>query len=273
MHTKHTNSEFQVPAGRSQLASVIRSAGDVIEIESATRALGISRVDAAKRLARWTKQGWLRRVGSGAYVPVSLDSLTSEHVLDDPWVLVPTLYSPAYIGGRTALEYWSLTEQIFKDIVVVTARPVRVRSQRRHGAEFTLKHIQKTKIFGTTPVWRHHTKVAISDVHRTIVDVLDDPKLGGGMQHVADCVYAYLGRSDRDDTLLIQYADQLGNGAVFKRLGYILENRPQTEQLGSECLKRITKGNAKLDPSLKGDRLITKWHLFVPSTWKAGAGA
>jgi predicted transcriptional regulator of viral defense system len=249
---------------------VIRAAGDVIDIDSAASSLGLSRTDTAKRLARWTKQGWLRRVAPGAYVPASLDSLASEHVLDDPWVLVPALYAPAYIGGRTALEHWSLTEQIFKDIVVVTGQPVRTRTQHRHGADFTLKHIQKEKIFGTKSVWRHHSKVAVSDIHRTIVDVLDDAALGGGMQHVADCLHTYLARPARDDALLIQYADRLGNGAVFKRLGFLLEGEPTAEQLLGKCLERLTQGNAKLDPALKSERLITKWRILIPRTWARG---
>jgi predicted transcriptional regulator of viral defense system len=67
-----------------------------------------------KRLARWREQGWLSRVGSGAYVPASIDTLGSDQVLDDAWILVPAIFAPAYIGGRTAAEHWDLTEQIFQ---------------------------------------------------------------------------------------------------------------------------------------------------------------
>ena len=38
----------------------------------------------------------------------------------------------------------------------------------------------------------------VSDSHRTIVDMLDDPAVGGGAQQVADCVAAYLAHDDRD---------------------------------------------------------------------------
>ena len=143
-----------VPDSRRRLASVLRNSGDVIHIADAARILGFTRTQAAKLLSRWTGQGWLRRVGHGIYVPVPLDSLESVHVLDDPWILVPTLYSPAYIGGRTAAQHWDLTEQIFRDIVVLTAQPVRTKSQIRHGAPFSLKHINARKIFGIRTLWR-----------------------------------------------------------------------------------------------------------------------
>jgi predicted transcriptional regulator of viral defense system len=264
-----------LPRGRAQISALVAASGDVIRIDDAVSLLQVSRVEAAKLLSRWTNQGWLRRVGSGAYVPAPIDSLASEHVLQDPWVLVPALFSPAYIGGRTAAEHWDLTEQTFNDIVVMTAQPVRVKSQIRHGAQFTLKHIQQSRIFATKVVWRGQTKVAVSDVHRTIVDMLDDPASGGGIQHVADCLANYLKRPDRDDGKLIQDAERLDNGAVFKRLGFLAERLPEGTPLIAPCHERLTTGNARLDPSLEASRLVSKWRLWIPTSWavrKAGAG-
>jgi predicted transcriptional regulator of viral defense system len=252
-----------LPRGRARLASVLRASGDVIHIEDAARTLDLPRTQTAKLLSRWVKQGWLRRVGSGAYAPVPLNSLLSEQVLEDPWVLVPALFSPAYVGGRTAAEHWDLTEQIFRDIVVITGRTVRARNQVRHGAQFTLKHTNADKIFGTKSVWRGRTKIAVSDVHRTIIDMLDDLAIGGGIQHVADCFKTYLQRSDRDNRTLIEYAVRLHNGAVFKRLGFLAERNDATD-LVIACKERLTKGTAKLDPALDSPRLVTHWQLWVP---------
>lgn len=264
---------YRLPTGRQRLVSVIRTAGDVIQIGDVVAALSISRSDAAKLLSRWTHQGWLRRVGAGAYVPAPLDSLESEHVLADPWVLVPALYAPAYIGGWTAAQHWDLTEQLFRDILVMTAQPVREKRQTRHGAEFTLHHVQEAKIFGTLSIWRGRSKIPISDVHRTVVDMLDNPALGAGIQHSADCLNAYLKRSDRDDNKLIEYAERLGNGAIFKRLGFLAGQQPSAVQLMETCHSRLTKGNSKLDPALKCPRLISKWRLWVPQTWESGPPA
>ena len=259
--------QTKIPIGRRKLAAVVRTASDIIHISDAENALNLTRTEAAKLLSRWTQQGWLRRVGSGKYVAVPLGSLESDHVLDDPWLLVPTLYAPAYIGGRTAAEHWDLTEQIFRDIVVITGQIVRLKNQIHHGAVFTLKHINEDKIFGTKTIWRSHTKITISDIHRTIIDMLDDPPLGGGIQHVSDCLNVYLNRADRDDEKLVAYADRLGNGAVFKRLGFLAERNPQGGPITELSRSRLTKGNSKLDPALTCSRLMTKWKLWVPSTW------
>lgn len=114
-----------LPEGRARLAAVIKAAGPVVRIEDAQETLRISRTVAAKLLSRWASQGWLRRVGTGVYMPVQLELLDAEQVVEDPWILVPVLFDPAYVGGRTAAEHGDLTEQIFRDIVVYT--------KRRHG--------------------------------------------------------------------------------------------------------------------------------------------
>ncbi len=254
-------------SGKSRLAAIINAAGDVIHIEDVETTLTVSRTKAAKLLSRWAGQGWLRRVGPGAYVPVQLALRESEQVIQDPWVLVPALFDPAYVGGRTAAEHWDLTEQIFRDILVCTARPVRQRTIESQGAVFSLKHVKKDLIFGTKTVWRGQSRGEGSDIHRTIIDMLDDPATGGGIQHVADCFAQFMQRKDGDPRLLIEYAEQLGNGAVFKRLGFLAERHLRSDVLIDAAKLRLTKGYAKLDPVLDCSRLITRWRLRVPVTW------
>lgn len=256
-----------MPQGRAQLVQVLTAAGDVIHVDDVVRALNLDRTSAAQRLARWRQQGWLSRVGRGAYVAAAIDTLGAERTVDDPWILVPALYAPCYIGGRTAAEHWGLTEQIFKDVVVMTTQAVRARQQVRQGVTFTLKHVHPRKLFGTKSVWRHQTRVPVSDVHRTIIDLLDDPAIGGGIQHVAECLGAYLRRDDRNDAKLIDYAAELGNGAVFKRLGFLAESQPGAEKLVRVCAERMSGGHADLDPALLGTRIVSKWRLRVPDRW------
>ena len=255
-----------------KLTAVIRAAGDVIHIDDAARVLDVSRVQAAKTLSAWAAQGWLQRVGSGIYAPISLEMRGSDQAVADAWLLVPALFGPAYIGGRTAAEYWDLTEQLFRNIFVFTARPIRDRVKESGGAQFTLHQIQESRIFGTKSVWRAHTKVSISDIDRTMLDMLDDPAIGGGIQHVGDCLDRYLHKDDSQTDQLINYADQLANGAVFKRLGFLAERHPHGQALVAACKARLTKGYAKLDPALVCDRVVTRWKLKVPANWIGTSG-
>lgn len=253
---------------RQRLSEAIRRTKGSISVSEAAEILGVSASDAAKMLARWTNKGWLSRVKRGFYVPIPLDSRTADVPLEDAWVIAERLFSPCYIGGWSATEYWGLTEQIFRTIVVMTTKKPRNRNPNFKGTSFLLKTISEKKMFGLKSVWRKEIKVLVSDPTRTIVDMLDDPQLGGGIRSTVDILKNYLKSENKNMDSLIEYASCLGNGAVFKRLGFILERfGPDEKQAINACKSRLTKGNSKLDPNLPADKLITRWRLWVPQNW------
>jgi len=261
---------FQLPAsGRNRLSAVLRKAGHLVGVDDAVAALGVSRAAAAKILARWQRQGWLTRVRRGLYAPVPLTAMPADQVIEDPWTLVPALFDPGYIGGASAAHHWDLTEQLFRSVFVYTARQVRRSRQTIHGVPFVVRHIAAEKLFGTRVLWRGRVKLQVSDLHRTVVDLLDNPAMGGGIRHVADCLRTYLKRDDAAPETLVTYADRLGNGAVFKRLGFLGERAGGAEKLIAACAERLTQGNIKLDPALPSPRLVRRWRLWVSDRWKA----
>lgn len=257
-----------LPAGRLKLVTVLAAAGDVVTVSDAAQALGLARGPAAKLLSRWAKQRWLRRVGPGVYVPAPLDMLDMPQVMADHWVPVPALFGPAYVGGRTAAEYWDFTEQIFLDTVVYTVRPRPVRALEPYGIRYTPVRVRRDRIFGTESFLRGpQTRVAVSDIHRTIIDMVAAPQISGGVRFVADCFREYLRRDDSDSGTLVEYADRIGNGAVFKRLGLIAEKVDADPELIAACRERLTKGHTKLSPGTECPRLVTRWRVRVPDWW------
>jgi len=254
---------------RKRLAVVLRASKGAITVNQAASALNVTRTDAAKMLSRWCKKGWLSRVKSGLYVQIPLESLSTDVALEDPWVIAEKLYKPCYIGGWSAAEHWDLTEQIFRTTIVITEQKPRDRNPTFMGSQYKLKTIDKEKVFGLKSVWRDQVKVLVSDPSRTILDMLSDPKLGGGIRSVEDMLKNYL-RSDMSNlTLLVEYALKLGNGAAIKRLGFLLERNDSSEKnIIEKCLGVLTKGNVKLDTTLKADKLVTRWRIWVPESWK-----
>src|SRR3990172_7997678 len=113
---------------RARLSAILRETKGTVSVGDAADILKISPTDAAKMLSRWAKKGWLSRVRRGLYVRVPLESRTSDIPLEDPWIIADRLFSPCYIGGWSAAEYWDFTEQIFRTIVVMTIRKPRDRS-------------------------------------------------------------------------------------------------------------------------------------------------
>ena len=104
----------------------------------------------------------------------------------------------------------------------------------------------------------------MSDPSRTIVDVLDDPGLGGGIRHVSAVLEENLRSEHRDDALLVEYGARLGNRTAFKRLGWLLELLGIDDPLRNACLARRSAGLGKLDPTVSGTgRIVRRWGLRV----------
>jgi predicted transcriptional regulator of viral defense system len=254
---------------REKLAAVLRDTQGTISPSQAASALELSKQRAAQLLAFWASRGWLSRVQRGLYVPIRLESKTSEGPLEDPWVVATALFSPCYVGGWSAAEHWGLTEQIFRSVLIVTTKKPRQRKRVLKGTSFILRSVGNEAMFGLKPVWRTGMRVQVSDPARTIIDMLSDPTLAGGIRPAADMLTMLLKEFPKDADRLIEYAKRLGNGATFKRLGFLLETlKLDRPLLVGACRKLLTSGYVKLDPALPSQHLMTAWRLWVPTAWK-----
>ncbi len=248
---------------REELATI--TADDVADLAD------VPREHAGQLLQRMERKGWLVRVQRGRYAPVSLGT-PADAAVEDPWKLAMALYSPGYIGGWSAAEHWDLTEQIFNRVCVVTTRPQRARTQHHGGVDFFVAAARADRLFGTKKLWRGASQVVLADPSRLIVDVLHSPVLGGGARHTLDVVANYWRAPHADANLLLDYAEQFGVGAVFKRIGFTAESFGDVSEAWRErCHAGMSAGISRLDPT-GPDRgqIITRWRLRVnipiPST-------
>jgi predicted transcriptional regulator of viral defense system len=241
----------------------------------AAAALEIPRDEAARIVGYLASKGWLSRVRRGLFTVVPLEADVPEEWRADPWLVAARVFAPCYIGGWSACEQWGLTEQLFRSVLVVSAAPQRSAMTTVQGTEFRVATRQPDAIFGTRKVWRGRERVEVSDPTKTIIDVLDDPPIGGGIRNVVDVLNEYLSSDHRHDELLVSYADQLGNRTVFKRLGYLLETLDlDAIDLIETCLSRRSAGLAKLDPSIRsGGRITKRWGLRVNAHIRAAGSA
>jgi len=250
---------------RKRLAEVLRNSNGCVSVSLVVDSLGVVREQARVYLSLWAKKGWLRRIRRGFYVPVDVAAETSDERLVDPWVVASQIFSPCYIGGWSAAQHWGLTEQIFESTIVLTTRRLNQKEQLVGGLPFLIKKIASDKMFGLQIVWKDQVKIQVSDPHKTMVDLLDDPSIGGGIRSVVDFFQNYLSSKYCDLSILIQYVEKMGNKTIFKRLGFVLSKiKPQEVHWIAYCMERLSQGNSQLDPSSKGKRLLKKWRLWVP---------
>lgn len=252
---------------RALIARLARTAsGGLVSVAEAAEALGLPRRPAALKLASLARRGWLLRVRRGLYFIVPLESEPGRPViLDDPWLLAREIFSPCYIGGWSAAEYWGLTEQLFRSTLVITAAHTRATSVNLLGHEYRLLRVPRARVEGAILVWRGAERVPVSSRERTIIDCLRHPALCGGVRHLVDIMREYRASREYDPETLLAVASQAGNGAVWKRFGYIVEALwPDEVKVVDEARAHLAAGNVKLDPTVRRrGALLSRWRLWV----------
>ena len=135
--------------------------------------------------------------------------------------------------------------------------------------KFKIKTIKENRIFGTKTIWYGSKKVNVSDPTKTIVDILDDPKLVGGMSVVYDIFNEYVESKYCDFKMLLNYSERMNNKTILKRLGFMIDvkfNKIPEEFL--DIKDDISSGYSNFDPIVNGNLFVEKWKLKVPASWK-----
>lgn len=235
----------------------------IITVGQAATVLGMPKKEAAKLMSRWTGQGKFLRIKRGLYVSSMLDAGNL-----DPWLLATKIYRSCYIGSLSSAEFWGLTDKKSHEVnVFSTYRPrnLRLASNNLH---FSVRTVPQHAMFGLESLTRQKSEVLISDPARTIIDFMIDPQLGGGIQNVILIFKNYLKSRHRNVDQLFSYANKTKNGAVLKRLGYLLEMCGSGEfNIIALCKIFETAGNIKIDSAVSADKLVTRWGLWVPEGW------
>lgn len=254
---------------RANLGRVLANNPAVITSAIVSDSLDIPREEAQKLLARWCKSGWLSRIKQGAYIALPLEASSGISTLENPFIIADSLYNPGYVGGFSAVKYWDFSEQIIETQYYFTTKQVRNLRPVLGDTQFRLKTVLPYKVFATKALWYGSKKVLISDPSKTIVDLLDDPRLVGGMTVVSDIFREYMASDYCDFQKLLSYATTMQNKTILKRLGFMVDvkfDQMPEPLIGME--RNLSAGYSKYDPTVQCQRTVDKWKLMVPVSWK-----
>ena len=252
------------PLGKIEAAFLAKAGSHpTFSLDMARQILGHKKNDPTPQfLERLQTKGWIRRIRRGRYAVIPLSSGEDRSPQLHEFVVAMELVSPAVIAYWSALNHHGLTEQLPRTVFVATNHPVRRQPGEVLGVTYKIVSLKPEKIFGVTKDWINEIPFTVTDREKTIIDGLDLPQYVGGLSEIAKALTTSW--SELDEKKLRKYATRIGNSAVAKRLGFLME----VLGLGDvEALRRETTrapGFSPLDPTLpKRGKYNRRWGLLV----------
>ncbi len=258
------------PLGRMEarfLAKIgVRSA---FSIADARCILGHKASDPTRQfLERLQTKGWIRRIRRGRFAVIPLSSGEDRTPQLHEFIVAMELVSPAAIAYWSALNHYGMTEQLPRTVFVATNHPVRRAPGDVLGISYKVISLRPDKFFGIIKDWIGEMPFMITDREKTIIDGLNLPQYVGGVGEIAKALVTAW--TQISEAKLLKYASKIGNSAVAKRLGFLME----TLRLGdSEALRKVVPpapGFSPLDPTLPREgKYNRRWGLLINAEIKA----
>ncbi len=162
----------------------------------------------------------------------------------DEMIIAPRIVYPSYISFLSALNYYELTDQFSRKIILTTTK----RKKHKNYIFVTLKN---ERFFGYTKI----DNIIIAEKEKALIDSLLLPKYSGGIKTIINCF-----KADINTKKLYEYAIKINSKSVLRRLGYILEKL----NIKFNYKLKLGKGYELLDPAKpKKNNYNKKWLLDV----------
>jgi predicted transcriptional regulator of viral defense system len=230
-------------------------------------------------LAYYRKRGRIVMLCKGLYAVVPLGTST-ETVVVDPFVIAAKIADDSVLAYHTALQYHGRAYSQLNRYVYLSAH--RARSIVFKG--FFLRQVNfpsslirtHDEHFDIVTQERQNTKVRVTSLERTLVDVLDRPDQSGGWEEVWRSLEAieYF-ETDR----IIEYVIKLDNSTTAAKVGYFLEQHKNSLMIKDSDLAALEPYRPKRPHYFQranrssGDKFVARWNLVVPAeivnkTWE-----
>ena len=246
--------------GSVLLSTLARDNRNIFRIDEAEKIL---KKDPKKVLSYLIQKKWILHLKRGLYaiVPLDIGVKGAEDFIIHDFIVASYLAKPYYISFWSALNYHGLSDQIPKSVFVATEKakkPLAITN-----SEFIFIRLKSESFIGIEKVEIEGQKINISNINKTVADCLDHPEHSGGIEEVARAIY--FNHRDLNFKKVKNYAIQMKNITILKRLGYIIE---KSDLLGNYKAifddVTLSKGYSKLDIiSKRKGRYNEKWKLII----------
>lgn len=231
---------------------------------------GIDRIESVRQqLSYHHKVGNLLRVRKCLYA-VKPSSIVEDNYWVDAYLIASKATPDAIIGYHTALELHDLAYSTFEELTFLTHRPSQpfaYQGQRFRSVQFPKALLLRSNTeYGIEFIQRQGINIHITNLERTIVDILDRPNLAGGWEEIwrsLDHVIHF------DPKKLVEYTLLLNNATTVAKVGFFLEQRPSHLTVDPGYIEQlkpfVPKKPHYMDRSQRNRaKYFEKWQLMVP---------
>lgn len=213
--------------------------------------------------------GNLLRIRRGLYAVVPRGQ-TPDSLVVDPYVLASNIAPDAVVAYHGALQFHGRAHSLARRVPFLTT--TRTRPFDFRGTELTPVPLPPPLRAlpdlggGVLETTRAGSAVRVTTLERTLVDVLDAPRHGGGWEEIWRSLESV---EFFDLDAVIDYAFKLDSAVVAAKVGFYLEQHQQELMVEDVHLKRLRQRAPKRPIYLeRGKRepgkLLSRWNLIVP---------
>ena len=226
----------------------------IFSLREASQVTGLSTEKLGAALAYSVRRGKLIRIKKGLFciLPAGIPDSQKGYPFNG-YLIVKALAGkiPYFISHYSAMHLHGMTGESIQTIFISTAKQLRLPPGIRISARFLT--CPEKRIWGLEEKWvTHEEKIWVSDLERTLLDILDRPDLSGGMMEIVRGLW--LIRTALKLPKLMKYARRYDSAAVLKRLGFLMEFLSLGKKEEIERIQKWVQASpsyALLDPTLE----------------------
>ncbi|MEM3722892.1 MAG: type IV toxin-antitoxin system AbiEi family antitoxin [Candidatus Hadarchaeales archaeon] len=232
----------------------------VVDAEIAMRLLNISKMHAYNLLKKMCKKGALDKVKSNLYVRVPAHLVHDKgKYTEDPILVAKHLVEPYFFSHSTALMLHGLAQQPGRNYFISTTKHVSKVEYRGNLIRPVI--LTKKRFFGFEKKEYSKEEVMVSDLERTIVDVIDRPEYAGGYEEVLRCL------SDVEEInwdRLLAYIKKMDEKILVNRIGYVAELlKMRAPAHFIKALREMMSKNIYYFERKKAGKFNKRWRIIV----------
>ncbi|MHA1277803.1 MAG: type IV toxin-antitoxin system AbiEi family antitoxin domain-containing protein [Candidatus Helarchaeota archaeon] len=237
----------------------------IITVDDVANMLNLPKKKVYYYLHKMNKKGLIKRVKNGMYMRYpDLIQFNQKNFIEDPIFLLKFQVNPYFISYYTALQIHGLAQRTSNVYYITTTKKINSLENQQYLIKFVT--VLERYFFGYIQVKYGEDKICVSDVERTVLDILNRPEYAGGFQEV---ITSILDIPELDFQKLSNYLTKFDKKILYHRIGYLFDSPVfhETFDIPKSFLQNLKKKIRSINYFNNSNRTGTfnkDWNLIVP---------